>query len=454
MSSASTRFNRLFMTKTLVAALVLGGCASTPLSGVAASAIPEELSGELTTRSALNVNDGSRYQTFTLQMRAGEMVRVSREGALSGAMLTLLDAQQRVVSGPRRDVAYLVAPRDGRYTLTVSGVDDSAYGPFTLTLKTVSVRNDGALGLGEEISGVLPGRSDGNTYSFTVNEDGLYLVALDSEEFDTVLRLQGEGFDMEDDDGAGNGETNSRLTAYLVPGTYQVTATGLSRSDAGTYTLRAERRELPPGVTLRTEGEIALGEEITSFIGSNAPAYTVTVAERGMLRVLMRSADVDSYLHLSGPGVDVVDDDGAGQEFDARILALVEPGTYTITPSTVDGRSGLFTLSTELSAVSPIGGVVVPGQTVTGVLAENASATATLRIATAGSYRIELISAEFDAYLKLEGNGVEVEDDDGTGSTDARLELNLRAGDYRLTSSAFDNVGGGRYLISVQPTGN
>lgn len=456
MQSAARRTSRPLFVQTLAAALVLAGGLSAPLASSAQGTLPDSLSGELTTRSGLNVKDGSRYQTFELELRGGEMVRAGLEGVLSGAVLTLFDERQRVVGGPFDNTAYLLAPRDGRYTLAVSGENDRAYGPFTLVLETVEVNNGGPLTLGEEVFGVLPGRTAGNVYTLAVAEAGLYRLSLDSEEFDTLLRLKGEGLEMEDDDGAGNGETNSRLIAHLPRGSFQITASALSDDDNGAYTLRAERHEPPAGQTLHDSGEIELGTEIAGFVtaGGEAPVYTLTVPERGMLNILMRSSDVDSMLQLNGPEVDLSDDDGAGNGFDARILTLVEAGEYTIMPSSMDKRSGLFTLSTELTAVSDIGAFLHPGESVTGVLADGESATTTLRITTAGRYRIEFIAAGFDAYLRLQGNGIDQEDDDSAGGTDARLDLHLRPGDYRLTGSSFENAGGGRYMLTVRPLDN
>lgn len=430
---------------TLVLGLALSGCAVTQTATTPADGV-RTLAGEITTRSAVNHKDGTRYQSFTLNLRQGEMIRVSQEGALSAPVFTLLDQQQQLINGPRPGTLYLTPPADGRYTLTVSGADSSAYGPFRLTLESVIPHNQGELVVGEPIHGVLTGSA--NQYQLTVSEAGLYELTLDSDEFDAVLKLQGNGLELEDDDG-GTG-TNSRLSTLLQAGSYQVIAGSWGDSEAGVYSLALNRRTLPADLVLVNEGALRLGDEITGLATSEARTYSLNVPSRGMLRLRMSSVEVDSYLQLEGQGLNVTDDDGAGQGYDAQIVTLVEPGSYSVKASSVGSDSGLFTLSSSLSPVRSVGSLVRPGDAVAGSLSNGRTATTTLRISEAGSYRIELYSSAFDAYLKLEGNGRQEEDDDGAGGTNAGLNLHLEPGDYQLIGSAYGNSGSGDYLLLVE----
>ena len=163
----------------------------------------------------------------------------------------------------------------------------------------------------------------------------------------------------------------------------------------------------------------------------------------------MSSPVVDSYLSLQGPGVDVTDDDGAGNNLDAGITTLVSPGTYRLSASTADGSAGLFTLTTATQPVSGSGSALRPGEAVSGSLA-GASAEKTLVISEAGAYKVELYAGDFDAMLKLSGNGVELEDDDGAGGTNSRISSYLEAGRYTLTASSYDNNGRGSFVISAE----
>ena len=426
--------------------VTLAGCAATQGGAVDTSGATR-LQGELTSSSPVNLNDGSQYQVFNLKLKAGELVRVEQGGALEGAVLTLLDSRNQLVSGPRHGSLHLAPQADGTYRLGVSGSTASAYGPFDLTLERVTPRNSGALELNDSVFGLLSRGNDANTYTLTVAEAGLYEIALGSEELDTVLKLNGGGLSLEDDDG-GDG-TNSRMTVMLDPGTYQVTATALDSPAEGGYDLSLSSRALPEGVELVNGGEIALGTTISGLADSSDKVYTLAVPERSLLRIVMSSDEVDSFLKLQGPGVDTSDDDGAGRDLDAAITTLANPGSYRISASTVDGSAGIFTLSTAVQPVSSNSAQVRPGEGVSGTLAGN-SVDKTLVIAEAGQYKVDMYATEFDALLRMSGNGVELEDDDGAGGTNSRISTYLEPGRYTLSARSYDNTGRGSFVISVE----
>ena len=348
--------------------VTLAGCAATQGGAVDTSGATR-LQGELTSSSPVNLNDGSQYQVFNLKLKAGELVRVEQGGALEGAVLTLLDSRNQLVSGPRHGSLHLAPQADGTYRLGVSGSTASAYGPFDLTLERVTPRNSGALELNDSVFGLLSRGNDANTYPLTVAEAGLY--------------------------------------------------------------------------------EIALGTTISGLADSSDKVYTVTVPERSMLRIVMSSDEVDSFLKLQGPGVDTSDDDGAGRDLDAAITTLANPGSYRISASTVDGSAGIFTLSTAVQPVSSNSAQVRPGEGVSGTLAGN-SVDKTLVIAEAGQYKVDMYATEFDALLRMSGNGVELEDDDGAGGTNSRISTYLEPGRYTLSARSYDNTGRGSFVISVE----
>ena len=295
--------------------------------------------------------------------------------------------------------------------------------------------------------GLLTRNGNANTYTLNVAEAGLYEILMTSDELDTVLKLNGGAVSAEDDDSGGG--TNSRITVQLEPGTYQVTATALDDPAEGAYDLNVTSRPLPEGVELVNGGPIELGASITGLADSSPKVYSLTITERALLRVVMSSPVVDSYLSLQGPGVDVTDDDGAGNNLDAGITTLVSPGTYRLSASTADGSAGLFTLTTATQPVSGSGSTLRPGEAVSGSLA-GASAEKTLVISEAGAYKVELYAGDFDAMLRLSGNGVELEDDDGAGGTNSRISSYLEAGRYTLTASSYDNNGRGSFVISAE----
>ena len=145
--------------------LALTGCAGLQAPQVGDDEV--RLSGELTTRSGVNFNSGSRYQTFPLRLRAGEALQVRQSGDLD-AQMALLDARNTLVAGPASGSLTLAPPQDGIYTLGVSGVTASDYGPFGLSLKRIEVRNSGELVQGEHLAGLLSSTVAGNEYQLPI----------------------------------------------------------------------------------------------------------------------------------------------------------------------------------------------------------------------------------------------------------------------------------------------
>jgi hypothetical protein len=426
---------------------LLTACSIQPGVPGGASALPVELSGELTSQSPLNHNDGSRYQNFKVHLRGGEAVKVTSSGALKAPVLILLDQDSRPVAGPASDRVVLIPERDGQYLLAVSGASDSAFGPFRLRLEQIEIRNDGALQPDSELVGVIRSGSPGNHYSLDVEEAARYELRLSSDAFDTLLKVHGGGLEVADDDGGGG--TNSRLSLFLEPGSYQVTAVDYSGGAGGEYALAVSRQAIPADLVLTNGGVLQLGEAITGVVSREALEYSLELPREGFLRVDMRSEDVDSYLELSGNGINATDDDGAGNKLDARLQLPVQAGSYTLKAYAVDGGSGLFTLQAELLDARPAGDSIRPGNMVYGNLESGGKQTTRLRVAEAGRYRVELSSSAFDAELRVRGQNVDETDDDGAGGSNALLTLDLQPGDYEVISGSYADEGSGSYVLAV-----
>lgn len=430
-------------------AILLSGCkeptvATTPV----VSEVPATLSGELSSQSPINLNDGSRNQSFDLQLQGGSVYRVETSGALNQPVLLLLSEQGELISGPRNETLFLQPEKDGVYHLAVSGKSASDFGPFRVELNTGELINEGELELGAEILGQLQAGSvnNGNQYNLQIAEKGLYELVMRSTEFDTVLKLRGKGLNRTDDDGAGG--TDSRVLTMLPEGGYQLIAGGIDTSDEGVYSLSFKRWEMPEGVTLGDGDALNLGEEATGMLTGQPQTYRLLVEQSGLLQVSMQSDDIDSLLGLTGAGINVRDDDSGGGH-DALLSVLVEPGSYRINAAQHGNGEGVFTLHTELTEVDQLGDRIAPDETRVGRLAEGQPTTVTLYVEQDGRYRVTLRSADFDAMLSLQGEGLEELDDDSAGGTNAQLELYLEAGEYQLTNSTYGDKGAGSFVLSV-----
>ncbi|MEJ6655430.1 MAG: hypothetical protein QNL70_05440 [Pseudomonas sp.] len=430
-------------------AILLSGCKE-PAATVTpvVSEVPATLSGELSSQSPLNLNDGSRHQSFDLQLQGGSVYRVETSGALSQPVLLLLSEQGELISGPRNEALFLQPEKDGVYHLAVSGKSASDFGPFRVELSTGELTNEGGLELGAEILGQLQASTvnNGNQYRLQVAEKGLYELVMRSTEFDTVLKLRGKGLNRTDDDGAGG--TDSRVLTMLPEGNYQLIAGGIDTSNEGIYSLSFKRWEMPEGVTLGDGDALNLGEETTGMLTGQPQTYRLLVEQSGLLQISMQSDDIDSLLELTGAGISARDDDSGGGH-DALLSVLVEPGSYRINAAQHGTGEGIFTLRTELTEVAQLGDRIAPDETRVGRLTEGQPTTVRLHVEQAGRYRITLRSADFDAMLGLQGAGLEEMDDDSAGGTNAQLELYLEAGEYQLINNTFGNEGAGSFVLSV-----
>lgn len=433
--------SRVFLLSGLTFALA--GCAGSALQTAAGVQEQASLTGELSTRSKVNVNNGSRYQSFPLRLRAGEAVDVRQSENIS-TLLTLLDTQGRLISGPGNGALVLAPSGDGTYTLNVSGEDASTYGPFRLTLKPQSLRNHGPLVAGEELVGQLT--AAGNEYQLEVREPAIYSLSMNSADFDTSLSLKGEGVLVENDD-FGEG-TNSQINSFLQPGQYLIRAAAVEDAARGTFSLGLTQRELPAGAQVRNGGGLEEGKTVTGVASMTPVQYELEITRTALVRLDMRSGEIDSFLELSGNALSASDDD-SGNNHDAKLSQILLPGRYQVSAQSVNGQAGLFELSYSQAPLQQGNfGQLETGQFAQGRLSAGQPSGATLRIRTAGEYAVDLASSDFDASLELVGNGVELQDDDSAGGTNARISQYLEAGEYQLKVAAVGG-GNGRFVLAV-----
>lgn len=428
----------------LLSGLALAGCAGTP--SLTATGVGEQasLTGELSTQSKVNANNGSRYQSFPLRLRGGEAVDVRQSESID-TLLTLFDAQGRLISGPGVGALVLAPSSDGTYTLSVSGDDASTYGPFRLALKRQSLRNSGALAAGDNVVGQLA--SAGNEYQVEVLEPAIYTLSMESTDFDTSLSLQGSGIRLENDDFGES--TNSQIQGFLQPGQYVIQAAAVGVATRGTFSLGLTQRALPASMQVRNSGGLEEGQTINGVASMMPAHYELDLKQTTFVQLDMRSADVDSLLELTGNSLSVTDDD-SGDNHDARLSQVLLPGRYQVRAQSVNGHAGLFELSYSQEPIQQ-GSLaqLEAGQFAQGRLSAGRPSAATVLVKAAGEYVIDLTSPDFDALLELAGKGVELQDDDSAGGTNARISQYLEVGEYQLKVGAVGD-GSGRFVLAVR----
>lgn len=405
----------------------------------------DQARGEISSAAPLNHSDGTRSRLYTVEIGERELVRFDVSGPLR-AQLSLFDSDELVARSDGSSPASLAlrAPRSAAYTLAVSSAEPEAFGPYTLRSQVVDGWDGSPLRAGAQILDWADGRRE---LPLRVDRRAMYTIDLRSGQFDALLRIAGNGIDVQDDDG-GEG-TNARLSVLLDPGTYTLTVGGWGGSGRGLYELAVDSRPVPAGLN-QGGGIRADGSTLQGALQGTPLRYQFTLRERQMVTADMRSGDFDALLVLRGEGVEHRDDDG-GEGLDARLVQVLEPGDYTIEATSATGGSGLFTLTVTTAGVpeGTGGGTLTVGSPKEALLLPGAADRYAFSVAEAGDYVMHMASLDFDSWLELfdaEGRPLASDDDSG-GGLNARIRIALEPGDYTLEASAI--AGDGGYQVSV-----
>lgn len=441
--------------KTARVLVLAAALASAPMSFAGANERPTpigfdaEQRGEITSRSAVNYRDGSRSQLHTLDLREGQVVRIDVDGPLRARLTALLGDELVAASGEGEQASSLAlrATRGGRYTIAVSGIDAGAYGPYTLRASEVEAYDGRVLAVGASISDWVDAP---RRLPLRIDDAGIYTVELQSDDFDAFLQLDGPGVSLSNDDG-GDG-TNARISARLAPGDYTLTASAYGNERvSGMYRLTVAARSTPDA-PLRDGGALVPGETITGLFEGSAQVYAFSLPARRLVRLDLRSSEIDPLLHLAGNGVETSDDDG-GEGLDARIATLLDAGDYTVRADSATPGAGFYTLALAVdeAPADAGGGALVVGRPVDATLLPGTTDRWTFTIRTPGDYAIDMRSGDIDSHLKLLRVADPVaSDDDGGDDLDARIVQRLAAGAYTVEASSVGRGESGRYRLSLE----
>ena len=312
-----------------------------------------------------------------------------------------------------------------------------------------------------------------------------------AEAFDPRVYVVGPGFAETQfaDDGAGGCDARLTMT-FLETGTFRVVVSSLSSRETGTYQVRVTQRPGPAPThgcgevnpealnALPVEGRsLQMGSLDSSRLdalshtvqdGRPAEAWRLTGRAGERVSIVMASEDFDTYLYLTGPGLDGVltDDDGAGN-LDAKIdVTLPTSGPFTVVAAALSsGGYGAYTIRVEvpfdMSTLPTDGRTIDLGQRVGGQLRSSDPIVADGRRGQAWAFdgvtgqrvTIELEAEDYDAYLYLVGPGMvePMQDDDGGGGLNSLISTTLPGtGTYRVIASSLSD-GTGEYSLSVSP---
>jgi hypothetical protein len=200
------------------------------------------------------------YHLYTIEARAGQELVIGLESGSFDAFLAfgpLRDGEVDVAAfdddgGDNANARLRVTvPASGRYGIHVRPYTGMATGPYTLSVREVTIPPPTAMVAGRESSGVL-GEDERDAdqkyfqqWSYRAAAGDMLRIRMRSDEFDTMLvlgQLDGGVFrELARNDDAGDDGSNS-LIEYRVPaaGELLIRATSYDGGATGRYTLRVD----------------------------------------------------------------------------------------------------------------------------------------------------------------------------------------------------------------------
>lgn len=349
------------ITLAVATVLVAGGCnrigGGGAEAGKAASLdFDKPVSGEITSRSGINFNDGSHHQLYQIKLEDRDLVGLKLTGALSGSIAVFNNGSLVSTSntGYEREGDVSLAFRangSGTYQVAVNADGPTAFGPYRLRAEKLKPYDGKPLAGSGEIVDMLA--SNSQDYTLQVDKAGLYEIRLVSDAFDPVLKLSGQGVDAENDDGGDS--TNSRLTLSLKPGKYTLTARGLGDGVSGMFTLSANRIELPGNLVDRDGTALPKsGSVYTMLDNDGVRRFLLTLDRPTNVRLDAISGQVDTVLRVVGGDVELTDDDG-GNDTNARLEEALPAGHYTVEVSSLSNGAGMVEVRAQVDGASADG---------------------------------------------------------------------------------------------------
>ena len=327
------------------------------------------------------LDSGEYFDVFTLRGNPGAQMVVTMQSSDFDTYLGAIGANDYSVQndddphgGGTNSRLEVTIPSDGRLTIAATSYAAAETGSYTIRADMSGSSSRAASGqrleLGRSVNGTLASSDPRGDHSV----EDLYLIeaqagerlrlALASDDFDTLLRVEGPGgFSVENDDDPSGSTLNSLVETTLPQaGTYRVVVASYSESGLGSYRLDssstaassagggAARLALGGSVS----GSLASGDDTISS-GEYIDPYTFEGQRGQRVTFDMASSEFDTYLSLLMPGGGTEEnDDRAGSDGDTNsrlTVTLPESGTYTLVATSYQGgETGRYTISSTVSA--------------------------------------------------------------------------------------------------------
>jgi len=187
----------------------------------------------------------SETRVYTLQLDQRQLVTIDMGSDMFDSYLELEGPNVSLENddgGDRLNARIRAVLEPGRYEVTARATGRSGTGLFTLSASGRDVpegSGGGPLVIGERSTAeLLPGLP--NQHTFSVRQASEYVIDMESDDFDSYLRLYRDGEEIDKDDDGGRA-LNARIQRRLSPGDYTIEASDVG-DDGGRYQIVVRQR--------------------------------------------------------------------------------------------------------------------------------------------------------------------------------------------------------------------
>jgi hypothetical protein len=287
---------------------------------------------------------------YTFEAELGQYITVTMIADNFDAYLRLNDSKGNEVASNDDGAGNLNArigpfklPFNDTFTIVATSLSGTASGDFTVSLATAEISN---IEYTQTVDGELTTAQAAVTYNFTGETGDSVSIAMNSDAFDSYLRLASAAdpsIDLVTNDDSG-GDLNAMIGPYVLPetGEYVITATSLNGTSTGSFTLSLSKIEMTA---------LTIGEETSAELTSDQPLYFSFEGTIGQaINIRVDSGDIiDTTLSLLGPdNYEVASDDDSGGRIDPEIRSYVlnQDGLFTVLVKPYsDAEIGEFTIT-------------------------------------------------------------------------------------------------------------
>lgn len=286
---------------------------------------------------------------YTFEGELGSYISVTMIADNFDAYLRLRDSKGNEVASDDDSAGNLNArigpfklPFNDTFTIVATSLSGTASGDFTISLVAAEVNN---IEYTQTVNGELTTAQTAITYNFTGQAGDSVRIAMNSDDFDSYLRLASASSPSVDlitnDDGGGS--LNALIGPYTLPSTgeYVITAASLGGTSTGAFTLSLSKVEMIP---------LTLGQVTSAELTSADPLYFSFEGQVSQaINIRVDSDDtIDTTLSLLGPdNYELTSDDDSGGRIDPEIRSYVlgQDGIYTILVKPYsEAETGKFTI--------------------------------------------------------------------------------------------------------------